>query len=47
MLHGFGFSRRTYAEPGGWVCPFILAEVEQDQRSRVHFTELAPNRAEE
>ena len=35
MLHGVGFSRRPYAEPGGRVCPFILAEVERDQRSRV------------
>ena len=35
MLHGFGFSRRPYAEPGGRVHSFILAEVEQDQRSRV------------
>ena len=34
MLHGFGFSRRTYAEPGGRVCSFILAEVERDQRDR-------------
>ena len=36
MVRGGGFSRRTYAEPSGWAHPFILAEVERDQRSRVH-----------
>ena len=43
MLHGVGFSRRTYAEPARFAIFAIGLEVESDQRSRLFATELLPN----
>jgi hypothetical protein len=46
MLHGVGFSRRTYAEPARFAIFAIGSEVESDQRCRWFAAELMPNLGE-